>query len=55
MYPGPLPLHPNLPDVLGLTPRATGRPQRPPRRPTPWSTLDRTTLPRMTAPRGEGA
>jgi hypothetical protein len=54
MYPGPLPLHPALPDVLGLTPRA-GRPRRPPRRQVPVPTADGPVLPRSVSPRGEAA
>jgi hypothetical protein len=51
MYPGPLPLHPTLPDVLGLTARAVG-PRRPSRRRSPVPGTDAQTLPRATPPRG---
>jgi hypothetical protein len=56
MYPGPLPLHPNLPDVLGLTPRAADRPRRSPRRHAPVPTIDGPVPPpRSVSPRGEAA
>jgi hypothetical protein len=55
MYPGPLALHPNLPDVLGLTPRAASGPRRPPRRKALVPTLDGRSLPRSTPPRGAAA
>jgi hypothetical protein len=53
MYPGPLALHPIVPDVLGLSIRATGPHLRARRRPTPATTGDATT-PRV-PPRGEVA